>query len=323
MTRMFMTLAALALAASFTLAQTANQPPAGASQPPATATQPPASTAPAPGQAQPSQPAQQPSGRKPPAAQTQEEYKDFQTAAASPDPDALDKAADGFAKKYPNSELRAMLYTRAMMAYQKQGNVDKVIDTARKVTQIDPNDAVANVFIATFLPDKTRDTDADRAQKNAESFKAAQAALANADNIMADPNVPAAQVEANKTTIRSMAYAGLGTVALNNSDWANAEQNFKKSIDIGKDVNKDAITYLRYSIALDMQKKYPQALSAANTALELSPQGSATRQQASDELQRLRRLAGVDNAGGTPVNPQQPNAQQPPNTQTPPPNTPK
>ena len=306
MKRILIMLAALALAAIFSAAQTAtpsnqNRPGAAApqgQQPSAQQApnqQPPNSQPPSaqtPGQAAPAQPA----GKKRPEAKSQQEFTDFQQAQASQTPDALEKAADSFAQKYPASELRGILYSRAMMMYQRANEPEKLLEMARKVIVIDPNDPIANVFIATFLPERVRETDLDKDEKYAEANKAAETALANVDNIVTNPDAQPAQVEANKNLIRSMAYAAMGNVALNKNDAPTAEQDFKKAIDAGKDVNSDPVMYLRYSVALDRQKKYQDALTAANKALELSPQGSSYYNLANQERQRLMQLMGTGGA---------------------------
>jgi tetratricopeptide (TPR) repeat protein len=288
--------AAITLAATISAAQS-SEPTKGATAPAQTQqqTSQPSSPSSAKGQQQPpaaQPPAQQPAGKKRPEAKTQAEFTDFQQAQASQTSDALEKAADAFAQKYPASELRGILYSRAMMMYQQQNNPEKLLEMARKVLAIDPNDPIANVFTATFLPERVRETDLDKDEKYAEATKAANTALANVDNMVSNADAPPDKVEANKNLIRSMAYAALGTIALNQSDAAAAEQNLKKAIDAGKDINSDPVMYLRYSVALDRQKKYQEALLAANKALELSPQGSSYYNLANQERTRLMQLMG-------------------------------
>src|SRR5207248_5410987 len=69
--------------------------------------------------AQPATPAQgavaaqpaQPQGKRPPQAKTQPEFDAYKAAMANTsDPAALEKAADDFAAKFPDSELRRILY---------------------------------------------------------------------------------------------------------------------------------------------------------------------------------------------------------------------
>src|SRR5271166_6069828 len=71
--------------------------------------------APAAGQA-----AAAPQGKRPPMAKTKEEYDAYNTAKALPDGSAREKAADDFAKKFPDSELRMVLYESAMNGYQQE-----------------------------------------------------------------------------------------------------------------------------------------------------------------------------------------------------------
>ena len=299
MKRILSTIAALALAAIFGAAQTSPSTPSGAGSQQQQQANP--QTA-APGQAAPGQTATpgqtpaQPAGKKRPEAKSQEEFQEFQKAQASTTPDALDKAADAFAQKYPASELRTLLYSHAMMMYQQQNNPEKLVDVAQKITAIDPSDPLANVFIATFVPEQVRDTDLDRDQKYDEAAKAAQTALANVDNMPANPDAPPERVQANKNLLRSMAYTALGTIALNKNDNAGAEKNLKQAIDIGQGVNSDPVMYLRYAVALDHDKKYQEALAPANKALELSPQGSAYYKLASQERDRLMALMGSNAA---------------------------
>ena len=76
------------------------------------------SNPPAPQNTQAGQPAGQaapaPTGKRPPQAKTQPEFDAYKTAAALTDPAAQEKAADDFAAKFADSELRAVLYKSAM-----------------------------------------------------------------------------------------------------------------------------------------------------------------------------------------------------------------
>src|SRR5882762_5298912 len=78
-------------------------------------TQPAQQNPPAAGQAAPAPGATQgataaPAGKRPPQAKTQPEFDAYKLAAASTDAAALEKASDDFATKFPDSELRVLLY---------------------------------------------------------------------------------------------------------------------------------------------------------------------------------------------------------------------
>ena len=77
-------------------------------------------------------PGRAPQGKRPPQAKTQPEYEAYKTAVALTDAAASEKAADDFAAKFPDSELRVMLYKSTMRIYQRAGNSDKIVEMGRK-----------------------------------------------------------------------------------------------------------------------------------------------------------------------------------------------
>ena len=81
-------------------------------------------------------------------AKSQEEMKAYQDAFAKTDPAQAGSAADDFAAKYPNSELRASLYIRAMNLYGQANNTEKVIDDGRKAIAADPTNPIPLVQVA-------------------------------------------------------------------------------------------------------------------------------------------------------------------------------
>src|SRR5438309_6657597 len=140
--------------------------------------------------AQPATPAQgavaaqpaQPQGKRPPQAKTQPEFDAYKAAMANTsDPAALEKAADDFAAKFPDSELRPILYRTAMHSYQTANNADKMLEMGRKVLKFDPDDPEALVGAAQVLAERTRDTDLDKDQRLDEATKLAQHSLATVD----------------------------------------------------------------------------------------------------------------------------------------------
>src|ERR1700676_1881993 len=74
-----------------------------------------------------------PAAQRPPKVNSQEEFNAYKTAAALTDAAALEKASDDFAAKYPESELRPLLYRSTMQRYQMVNNADKMLEMARKV----------------------------------------------------------------------------------------------------------------------------------------------------------------------------------------------
>src|SRR5215472_16549483 len=64
-------------------------------------------------------------GQHQPQAKSADEYTAYNAAAAKTDAAQLEAAADEFAQKFPVSELKELLYVRAMNMYQQQNNTGK------------------------------------------------------------------------------------------------------------------------------------------------------------------------------------------------------
>jgi tetratricopeptide (TPR) repeat protein len=285
------TILVMLASASFVLAQQAtapqNQPP---SQPNA------ANPATVPGTA--GAAATAPQGKRPPQAKTQPEFDAYKAAVASSgDSVVFGKAADDFAAKFPDSELRILLFKASMHSFQNANNGDQMNAAAEKVLKIDPDDPEALVGDAEFIAEHTRDTDLDKDQRLAQAQKYAAHALETLDTDVAIPvGTPQEKIDAYKGFVRSSAYSVLGTIAFNQEKYPDAESHFRKSID-ALPSQPDPVVVLRLAIALDKQSKYPEALKEANHAVELTQEASVAGKLARQERDRLVQLTG----GSTPA----------------------
>jgi tetratricopeptide (TPR) repeat protein len=240
-----------------------------------------------------------PAGKLPPQAKTQPEYDAYKAATANPtDAAAMEKAATDFAAKFPDSELRVLLYKAAMRDYQQANNADKMSEMARKVLSIDADDPEALIAVSEVLAERTRDTDLDKDDKWAEARKDAQRALQTIDTDITIPaGTPQDKVDEFKGFLKSSAYAVLGMVDFSQSKYADAEGNFRKSID-ALPSQPDPVVVLRLAISLDKQGKYPEALKEANHAVELTQDNTSAGTLARRERDRLVQLTG---GGATPA----------------------
>ncbi len=241
-------------------------------------------------------------GKRPPAAKTQPEYAAYQAVVAITDPAAQEKAADDFAVKFPDSELRVVIYKSVMHTYQQANNADKMMEMARKVLSYDADDPEALVGVSQVLAERTRDTDLDKDQRLAEARKDSERALVTVETDVPTAGQPPDRVEAYKGFLRSEAYAILGTLDFNNKAWASAENNFKKSID-ALPQNVDPIAVFRLSVALDMQDKLPEALKYANQAVDLTKAGTSAGDAARAEKDRLTKRSGGSAPAQAPAQP--------------------
>jgi tetratricopeptide (TPR) repeat protein len=245
-----------------------------------------AQSTPAAGQAQTA-----PAGKRPPQAKTQPEFDAYNAAIALTDAGALEKAANDFAAKYPDSELRVVLYKAAARKYQQANNADKMMEMSQKALTYDPDDPEALLGVAQVLAERTRETDLDKDQRLAEAKKDAEHALSTVDTDLPTVGVTPEQLAMFKGFLKSEAYSVLGTLASNAKNWPEAETDLRKSIEAFPQ-QLDAIAVFRLAVALDMQNKYPEALKYANQAVDLtkdhadSPAGKAARAE-QDRLTKL------------------------------------
>lgn len=230
-------------------------------------------------------------GKRPPQAKTQPEFDAYKAAAALTDPAAQEKAVGDFATKFPDSELRPLLYKSVMHQYQQANNADKMMEMAQKVLTFDADDPDALIAVAQVLAERTRETDLDKDQRLGEARKNAQRALVTVDTDVPNSGGSAEQVAAFKNFLRSEAYEILGTIDYNAKAWVDAEGNLRKSIDAFPQ-QLDPVGVLRLSLTLDQENKYPEALKYAGQAVDLTKEGTATGDAARKERDRLTQLTG-------------------------------
>jgi tetratricopeptide (TPR) repeat protein len=241
-----------------------------------------------------------PAGKRPPAAKTQPEFDAYKAAIAQTDSAGLEKAADDFAAKFPESELRAPVYTMAMGRYQQANNADKMVAMGRKILAIDPDDPAALVGISQALAEQTHDSDLDKDQKVAEAKKNAERALVTIDTDVPTSGYSPEQINGFKGFVRSEAYVVLGTISFKASDWAGAETNLRKSID-ALPQQPDPLAVFRLAVALDMQNKYPEAVKYVDQAVDLTKDrpDAGVGKAARDEKDRLTKLSSGSAPGQT------------------------
>jgi len=236
-------------------------------------------------------PQAEPQGKRPPQTKTQAEFDAYKAAATNTDPAALEKAANDFAAKFPDSEVRIILFKSAMRAYQSANNADKTLELGRKVLAIDPDDPESLVIVASVLAERTRDTDLDKDQRLDEAMKMAQHATQTVDTDVSVPaGTPQDKVDAYKGLLRSNAYSIIGTLEFKKDNFKAAETDLRKSIDAFP-AQPDPVVVLRLALALDKQDRYPEALTYATKASELTQENTPAGGLARRECERVAQLA--------------------------------
>src|SRR6266850_3261822 len=283
---------------------------------------------PAAGQTPPAQSAPGVAAKRPPQAKTVPEYDAWKAAdeGSRPTPeeqaamqkspaddqkimaavaDRTEKAADDFATKFPDSEVRVLLYKPAMRTYHNLNNSEKTEAMGRKVLSFDGDDPEALVMVAEVISERTRESDIDKDQRYDEAMKMAQKATQTVDTDTAfNQGTPQEKIDAYKALLRSNAYSVMGTIDFKKNNFAAAQANLQKSID-AYPAEPDPVVVLRLALSLDKQDKYPDALKVANRAVELTQENTQMGTLARRERDRLQQLTG-----GAPV-PAQPQSEPP------------
>ncbi|MFZ1130721.1 MAG: tetratricopeptide repeat protein, partial [Terriglobales bacterium] len=234
-----------------------------------------------------------PAAKRPPQAKTQPEFDAYKAASASTDAAALEKASDDFATKFPDSELRVLLYKNAMRLYQNANSPDKTEAMGRKVLSFDADDPEALVIVAEVIAERTRETDIDKDQRYAEGTSMALKATQTVDtDVQVPAGTPQDKIDAYKALLRSNAYSILGTIEFKKENFPVAQDYLQKSIDAFPS-NPDPVVILRLALALDKQQKYPEALKAANRAVDMTQDNTPIGTPARRERERLQQLTGA------------------------------
>jgi len=257
-----------------------------------------------PAQTPPAAAAAAPATKRPPQLKTKQEQEAYNAVTAITDTAAMEKAADDFSTKFPDSEVRVLLYKTAMRNYQNANNAEKTEAAGRKVLAIDGDDPEALVTVARVIAERTQDSDLDKDQRYADAIAMAQKSTHTIDTDLSVPaGAPQDKIDAYKSGMRSEAYSIIGTIQYKKEDYVGAQENLQKSID-AYPADPDPVVVLRLALSLDKQQKYPEALKVATRVVDMTQAqatgvvGTAARR----ERDRLQQLTG----GAAPAQPQAP-----------------
>ena len=212
-----------------------------------------------------------------PMPKSKEEAAAYNAFVQMQDPAALEAAAADLVAKYPDSNLKGVIYQRVMLSYEGAGpdKADKAIESGKKALSFDPNDPLTNAEVASLVAQHTKGSDLDKDEKLADVHKYADAALKNADSPRVDSKAPQSAIDTLKADIKAEAYNALGLAAFINKDYATAEVNFQKTVDANP-AQPDSVALLRLGIAQRNLNKLDAALASLNKSIDAA---NATQMQ--------------------------------------------
>jgi hypothetical protein len=156
------------------------------------------------------------------------EYNDYSNAISQSSPAAKAAAIEAFLTKYPNSVVKEEMLEQLMAAYQAQNNMDKTVDAAQRLLQVDPNNLRA-LAITVYIKK------AQAAQKStpAEQQPLLDEAAAAAQKGLAAPkpaNMSDADFQKLKDAVTPIFYSAIAMDDQLKKDYPGAEEAFKKEL---------------------------------------------------------------------------------------------
>jgi hypothetical protein len=160
----------------------------------------------------------------------QAEYNAYIAALQTQDPAQKAAAMEAFIGQYPNSVVKIDALEQAMQAYQQASNQPKVLETANKVLELNPNNLRA-LAIVTFIDRANANTPDKAAKVRAEGEKG----LSLLPDWKKPEGITDADFEKLKTQMTVIFAGAAGFGALQAKDYAAAKGFYQKSLQV--DIN--------------------------------------------------------------------------------------
>jgi hypothetical protein len=190
-------------------------------------------------------PAQNPSGGATPQAQPgasqsaapvikdPAEYNAYMAAMQQTDPNAKISALEAFLTQYPNSVVKVDALELLLGAYQQSGNEAKMIDTAQKLLQGNPNNVRALAILAySFRAKAMSTTGADSTQAIAQAKDYGQKGLTALESFPKPANTSDADFDKLKAQMTQIFQSAVGNGAFQEKDYPTTIKNLKPASDV-------------------------------------------------------------------------------------------
>jgi tetratricopeptide (TPR) repeat protein len=167
-------------------------------------------------------------GEQAPTIKDPAEYNAYVGAVQQQDPNAKASALEAFLTQYPNSVMKVSAYEQLMGTYQQTGNQAKVVDTAKRLVQVDQNNLRA-LALLTFLSRQSV------TQPNSPSLADLQQYCSKGLDALKANQKPAGMPEADfdklKKQVGIIFNGGCGFAALQSKDYQHAQEYLKAAVD--------------------------------------------------------------------------------------------
>jgi tetratricopeptide (TPR) repeat protein len=152
------------------------------------------------------------------------EYNAYVTALNQSDPATKAQALETFLQQYPNSVVKVSALELLMATYQQLGNSQKVLESANRVLQADPNNLRALALLTYIYRQQAESGGANAAQSLQQAAQFAQKGMQAVETASKPAELAPADWEKLKTQTQVIFAGAAGMAALQQKDYANAQK---------------------------------------------------------------------------------------------------
>ncbi|HKW17161.1 MAG TPA: hypothetical protein VJO35_06620 [Terriglobales bacterium] len=156
------------------------------------------------------------------------EYNAYVGAVQQKDPNAKTSAFEAFLTQYPNSVMKVPALEQLMATYQQTGNSTKVVDTAKRILATDSCNLRA-LALLTFLSRQA--VSSGQAQQLGDLTQYSGKGLECVQSGPKPAGMSDADYDKLKKQVSLLFNGGAGFAALQNKDYAHAQQYLKVAVD--------------------------------------------------------------------------------------------
>ena len=224
--------------------------------------------------------AQQPP--KQPSPKSQKELDAILAIQNAQDPDGRIKAAEDLLAKFKDTEFKEFALQMETLSHQQKNDFDNMIIVGERTLEVNPENVVVLIALATAIPQRTREHDLDKEEKlgKAETYAVkAQKLIPNLPKF--NPSIPDDDWTGYKKSAMSQAHEAIGMAAFVRKNYPKAEEAFKAAAEVSPQP-EPTILY-RLGMVYNAQGKYDEAIAALDKAIAAGGVKVGDRDLAADQ----------------------------------------
>ena len=176
------------------------------------------------------------------------EYNAYTTSLNAADPKTKTLGFENFVRLFPNSAYKEDALEQLMTAYQQAGDSAKMVDAAKQLLQVNPNNIRALALLA-YLARASAGQPGALQQSIADARNYGAKGLQALDVMPCPEGASPADVEKLKKQTSVIFHGAVGFAALQTKDYPAAQQSFQAAVNLEPPTAQDSLQDV-YSLAL-------------------------------------------------------------------------